>query len=279
MRKRTFRGALLLAAAVAAVIVLANSGNAVSYVKTAWCKVRNAAKEQVSTDFEIDRISMELNSLDQRLDKMIRPVAEHKVAVERLRKEVADSDTRLAEQKKVLLDATAIVQKAKPNQMLCYGKGSFTVEQVKRKIAIDFETFKRFEAAVDSQKKLLESREATLRAAQEQLQTYISKKDEFKQQLAQLKAEHEINKANAVGTSHVEIDETPLAQVSQSLAELKDRIDRQRAEMEMRKGVLEANGIPLNQPQQSNAVDLDAIRAHLENGAPAAKATSTASNK
>jgi chromosome segregation ATPase len=268
----------LLAAAIVAVVVLANSGNAISYLKTAWCKAKSAVKDQVSTEFEIDRITTELASLDQKLDRMIRPIAEHKVAVERLRKDVGEGEARLAEQKKVLLDATVLVKNAKPGERLGFGDKRYTVDQVKRKIAIDFESFKRFEAAIEVQKKLLESREATLRAAQEQLQTFISKKDEFKLQLAQLKAEHEINKVAAVG-SNVEIDETPLSEISQSLTELRDRIDRQRAELEMRKGILEANGIPLNQPQQNTAVDLDAIQAHLEKGAAKAKATSTASNK
>jgi len=267
----------LLVAGVLAVVVLAKTTNVSSYVGTAWCKAKRAATQQVPTEFNIDRIDHELTSLDQKLDGMIRPIAEQKVAVERLRKEVADRDNRVAEQKKVLLDATAAVKAAKKGDKLVYGGKSYAPEQVKARIALDFESFRRQEAHLAAQRKLLESREATLQAAQDQLQTFMAKREEFRVQLAQLRAEHEVNKVNAVG-NHVELDATPLAAIAQSLTELKDRIEADRQVLELRNNITAVNGIQLSQPQQSTSVDLDAIQAHLEGGAaPNAKATTTAS--
>lgn len=269
----------LLAAGVLAVVVLAKTTSLSSYVGTLCSQARNAAKQQVPTEFEIDRISHDIASLDQALDQMIRPIAEHKISVDRLREEINRGEAKVTEQKKVLNDALATVKNAKPNERLTYGNKEFTATQVKLKIALDFESFKRLEATVGAQRKLLDSREQTLRAAQEQLQTFMSKKEEFRLQLAQLRAEHEINKVAAVGTN-VEIDNTPLANIGRSLGELKDTIDRQRIELEYRNGILAVNGIQLNQPQQNANVDLDAIQAHLENGpANNAKTTATASNK
>jgi len=271
----------LLAAGLVATIVLAKTTHVGSYVKTAWRQAKDVAKQQVSTDFEIERVSQEIGSLDRALDRMIRPIAEHKVAVDRLRREVTEKEAKLAEQKKVLLDATAAVRNAKPNEQLVFADKPYPVEQVKRKIAVDFESYKRFESSVGAQRKLLESKEATLRAAQDQLQTFMSKKRDFELQLAQLRAEHEVNKVAAVGTD-VEIDNTPLANIAQALAELKDAIDRDRIVLDTRNGINAVNGIQLNQPQQTTAVDLDAIQAHLQNGAGGAngsKTTATASNR
>jgi len=268
----------LLAAGVLALVVVAKTTNVSSYVGTMWCKAKNAAKQQVPTEFEIDRISHDIASLDTALDRMIRPIAEHKVAVDRLRREVGDNEAKLNEQKKVLLDATHAVKTAKPDERLVYGEKSYRVDQVKVKIARDFESYKRFEATVSAQKKLLESKEATLRAAQDQLQTFMAKKRDFEVQLAQLRAEHEVNKVAAVGTD-IEIDNTPLANIAQSLAELKDAIERDRVVLDYRNGINAVNGIQLNQPQQNVAVDLDAIQAHLQQDAPAAKTTATASSK
>jgi len=267
----------LLVAGVLALVVLAKTTNVSSYVGTMWCKAKDAAKQQVPTEFDIDRISHEIAGLDSKLDQMIRPIAEHKVAVDRLRKQVADDETKLNDQKKVLLDATAAVKNANKDDRLVYGGKPYTVAQVKTKIALDFASFKKFEATVTAQQNLLKAREDTLLAAQEQLQTFMSKKEEFKLQLAQLRAEHEINKVAAIGTN-IEIDNTPLASISEALTELRDRIDQQRVALELKRGILDANGIPLNQPQQNVAVDLDAIQAHLQNGA-AAKTTKTASNR
>jgi len=267
----------LLAAGTLALVVLAKTTNVSSYVGTAWCKAKNAVKQQVPTEFEIDRISHDIASLDTALERMIRPIAEHKVAVDRLRKEVSDNEAKLNEQKKVLLDATNAVKGAKKGEQLVFGDKPYSVELVKRKIARDFESYKRFEATVTAQKSLLESKESTLRAAQEQLNTFMAKKRDFELQLAQLRAEHEVNKVAAVGTD-IEIDNTPLTNIAQALADLKDAVERDRIILETRKGIVDINGIQLNQPQ-STAVDLDAIQAHLENGAPTTKTNTAVSTK
>jgi phage shock protein A len=268
----------LAAVATLALVVLAKTTNVGSYVGTLLSKTTAAVKDSVPTEFDIDRIDREIANLDQKLDQMIRPVAEHKVAVDRLRKDITQREANLKEQKDTLLAATANVKNAKRGEKLKYGGNLYTQDQVKTKIQLDFESYKRQEKYLDAQRKLLDSREATLQAAQDQLQAYMTKKEEFRVQLAQLRAEHEVNKVNAVGTN-VEIDSTPLATIAQSLGDLKDRIERQRTEMELRNQVGAVAGIQLNQPQQNTAVDLDAIQAHLENGAPTGKATSTASSK
>jgi len=269
----------LVAAGVIGLAVLAKTTNVSSYVSTLWSQARVAAKASVPTKFEIDRIRNDIASLDQDLDRMIRPIAEHKVGVEKLRKDIVRDDERLAEQKKVLLDATAAVKGAKPGDKLVYGGKAFTPEQVQARIALDFESYKRFEATVTAQKKVLESKEGTLRAAQEQLTTFLSKKREFEVQLAQLEAENEVNQVAAVGTD-VKIDTTRLATISQSLGELRETIEKDRVALELRNGIQAANNIQLNQPQTSVAVDLDAIQTHLEGGGTSnAKTTSTVSNK
>jgi chromosome segregation ATPase len=269
----------LVAVGVIGLAVLAKTTNVSSYVSTLWSQARVAAKQSVPTKFEIDRIRNDIASLDQDLDRMIRPIAEHKVNVEKLRKDVVRDEEKLAEQKKVLLDATAAVKLAKKGDTLIYGGKGFTVDQVKTRIAIDFESFKRFEANVAAQKKLLESKEGTLRAAQEQLTTFISKKREFEVQLAQLEAENEVNQVAAVGTD-IKIDTTRVATIAQSLGELRETIEKDRMVLEMRNGILNANNIQLSQPQQTVTVDLDAIQTHLEGGgSTTAKTTSTVSNK
>jgi hypothetical protein len=264
----------LVAAGVIGLAVLAKTTNVSSYVSTLYSQARTSVKAQVPTKFEIDRIRNDIASLDQDLDRMFRPIAEHKVAVERMRKDVSRDEERLVEQKRVLLDAITAVKNAKKGEKLFYGvpARAFSVDQVTARIAVDSEVYKRFENHVAAQKKLLDSKEGTLRAAQEQLQTFMSKKREYEVQLAQLEAEHEINTVAAVGTD-IKIDTTRAATIAQSLADLTETIAKDRAVAEMRKEFVNLNGIQLNQPQQSVAVDLDAIQTHLENGNANTKTT------
>ncbi len=274
MKCKTMRRAIVLAASVAALVVLAKTTDATSYVGTLWRQARQVAKDQVPTKFEIERIRHEIAGLDGDVGRMIRPIAEHKVAVERLRQDVADDTARLAEQRKVLLDAIAAVKSGK--RELVYGGRPYSVDHVKAKIALDSEAFKRLEASVAAKKKLLESKEETLRAAQEQLQSFMGKKQQFEVQLAQFEAEHEINQVAAVGTD-IKVDGTRAATIAAALKELKDKIDQQRVELEYRKGVIEVSGIPLSQPQQPAAVDLESIQQHLEGTAQ--KTTSKAAGR
>jgi len=251
----------LVAAGVLGLVVLAKATNVSSYVSTVWSQAKASAKAAVPTKFEIERIRNDIATLDQELDGMIQPVAEYKVAVTRLRGEVAKEEEKLNEQKKVLLDATAAVKSGKKE--LVYGGKAYPVEQVKLKIGTDFESYKRFEASAKAKRKLLESREASLAAAQEKLQQFASTKQQFQLQLAQLEAEYQVNEANAVGND-LKIDTTRASVIAQSLQDLRDSIEKQRIALETRKGLLDANGIPLGQPQATVSVDLDAVQAHLE---------------
>jgi hypothetical protein len=264
----------LVAAGALAVLVLARTTNVSSYVSTLWSQAKTSVKSSVPTKFELDRIRNEVASLDQDLNQMIRPIAESKVLVDRLRKDVARGEETLAEQKRVLLAATAAVKNAKSGKAeLHYGDKAYTADQVKAKIAIDFAAYQRLEANLGAQRKLLESKEATLKAAQDQLVTVMSKKKEYEVRLAQLEAENEINQVAATG-SDLKIDSTRAATIEQALRELEDKISADRAQIEMKNGIIAANGIPLNQPNAAPGLDLDAIRAHLEGNADAKTASS-----
>lgn len=268
----------LLAVGLLAVVVLAKATNVGSYVKTAWCKTKESIKDSVPTEFDIERIDREIAGLDQKLKDMYLPIAQHQVAVSQLRKDITKREAALKERKEVLLAAIANVKQAKKGDRLVYGGKAFTVEQVTKRIGLDSDQYKRQEAYLTAQRKLLDSREATLQAAQDQLQAFIAKRDEFRVQLAQLRAEHEANKLNAVGTD-IEIDATPLAAIGESLNELKTRIDVQGEQLRLKGQFAVVNDINLHQPQQNTAIDLDAIQAQLEHGSAPAKTTSTASNR
>src|SRR5260370_21300087 len=90
----------LVAIGVIGLAVLAKTTNVSSYVSTLWSQARVAAKQSVPTKFEIDRIRNDIASLDQDLDRMIRPIAEHKLNVEKLRQDVVRDEAKLAKQKK-----------------------------------------------------------------------------------------------------------------------------------------------------------------------------------
>ena len=262
---------LLTAAGLVALVVLAKVTGAGSYATTLWAQAKSAVKEQVPTKFDIDRIRHEIASLDGDLDRMISPIAQHTVAVKRLQAEVAEKEKALAEQKEILLKATAKVKSGEKE--LCYGGQTFPVDLVKKRIAQDFKAYQRLERTLEARRTELAAKETTLKATQEQLQSFISKKKEFEVILAGLEAEHEVNQAAAIG-SDIRIDDTRAAQIAKDLEELKTKIETQRTALEMRKGIVDVSNIRLDQPQANPGVDLDAIQAHLEGRDPGVKTAS-----
>jgi len=262
---------ILLAVGLAGVVVLAKMTNLGSYTGTLWSQSRTEAKRMVPTKFEIERIRHEIASLDQDVNKMIRPIAEYKVAIDRLHKDVDKTAANVEEQRKVLLGVTEDLKTGAKE--LKYGGKSYPREEVKARLARDFDSFKRVEAQLASQRKLLESKEMALKSSQEQLAKVLSVKKDYEVRLAQLEAENEALVVSSIGND-IRFDTSRAANIDQSLRELEDRIAAAAEAQELQKGVFSA-GIPFNQRGTQN-VDLDSIQAHLQG--EAAKTTSTASN-
>jgi len=260
----------LLVAGAVALVVLAKTTNVPSYVRTAWKQVKNETKASVPTKFEIERIRTEIASLDNDVNQMIRPVAEYKVAIDRLRKEVDKSEASVDSQRKVLLGVTEDLKKGE--KKISYGDKTFTAEQVKSQLTRDFDSFKRVEANLNAQRKLLESKESALKQSQEQLVQVLSKKKDYELRLAQLEAENETLAMTSVGTE-VRFDPSRAASIEQSLRDLEDRILTAQREAELRTGVA-SQVIPFGQRTNPN-VDLGAIQAHLKGEG----AETTVSNK
>jgi len=261
----------LLVAGAIGLVVLAKTTHMWSYATTAWTQARHEAKKSVPTKFEIERIRNEIASLDNDVNQMIYPVAEYKVAIDRLRKEIDKSETNVDEQRKVLLAVTEDLKKGE--KKLSYAGHCYSAEEVKTQLAREFESFKRVEANLNSQRKLLESKVAALRSSREQLQTVLSKKKDYEVRLAQLEAKNEALAVSSVG-AEVRFDPSRAAGIEQAMGDLEDRIDAEIEAKSIKTATFPAAAIPFAQRTAPN-VDVNAIQAHLKGE----KTESTASTK
>lgn len=234
-----------------------------SYASVLWSQVATATKNQVPTRFEIERVRHEIAQLDGDVNRMIRPIAEHKAAIARLKKDIAVHQAKLDERKDVLLTMAKDLE-GNPSVVLYDGE-SFSAERVRHKLHKDFDSYKRLEANLTSQRKLLEAKETSLRATQEQLAKVISKKREYEVRLAQLEADEETLQIARIGST-VHIDDSRATQIEASLQEIERRQDVQRAEIELRTGALANDAIPVGR-QKTQPVDPMTVREYLEKGA------------
>ncbi|MSU80173.1 MAG: hypothetical protein EXS16_19035 [Gemmataceae bacterium] len=250
-----------------ATFLVAKKTNMCSYVSTFAAHVQDETKKQIPTRFEIERIRHEINNLDNDVSNMIRPIAEQKVAIERTRKDITRTQTNIDEQKKSLL---AIVEDLQdnPKTLVIAGK-TYTADRVRQQLQRDMEKAKHLEKQVKTQHQVLEAKENSLRATQEQLAKVVAKKREYEVRLAQLEAQHETIQITMIG-SHIKIDSSRATQIETALATLEQKLTTDAEEAALRTG--EFATIALSE-RQVRPAELQTIRDYLEGKEEAKTAT------
>lgn len=239
-----------------------------SYAHTLWSQAKTEAKNAVPTRFEISRVKNEIAQLEGDINNMVRPIAEYMAAVNRLKKDIRHTQASLDEQKEVLLTMTRDLE-GNPAAIV-YGAHEFAADKVKQKLFKDFESYQRLEAQLKSQRKLLEAKETSLKATQEQLAKVIAKKREYEVRLAQLEAEEETLQIAKLG-SKLQIDDSRATQIEAALQEIEHRHNVQRAEIELTTGSFAVDTIPVPTKSQPK-LDLQTIRQYLQGGSTTAAA-------
>jgi septal ring factor EnvC (AmiA/AmiB activator) len=241
-----------------AVVFVAKKTHMCSYASTFVSQVERDAKNQIPGKFELERIRNEIGEMDSDISQMIRPIAEYKVVIEKMRKDITKSQSNIEEQKKNLL---GVVDDLKDNPThLVINSQKYSAVRVRQQLQRDLEMLKKKEKQVKTQQEILEAKEAALAATQEQLAKLISKKREYELRLAQLEADEERLQTERIG-SDIKIDSGRATQIDNSLAELEQRQKVLLEEVRMRTGNIV--NVPL-QERSSVPVDLQAIRQYLE---------------
>ena len=252
-----------------ALVVVAKKTNMFSYASTLVAQVERDAKKQVPTKFEIERIRNEIAALDGDVDRMIRPVAEYKAEIEKLRKDITASQKNI-EQKKA--DLLVVVDKLQGRtDFVMLGTKKYPVEKVQAQVQRETENVKLLEKNMKTQQQVLEAKETSLKATQEQLAKVVTKKREYEVRLAQLEAMDQSLQIARIG-SDIKIDASRATQIENALQGLEQRLAADENELKLRAGEMGHINLFEREPELP---DLSAIRSYLEGNEP----SKTASNK
>jgi chromosome segregation ATPase len=247
-----------------ALLVIAKKTNVFSYANTLVAQVTTDAKNQVPTKFEFDRIRNEIASLDGDISQMIRPIAEYKAEIERLRKDINKSSGNIDDKKKTLL---AVVTKLEGNpKFVNCGTRQVPAEKVRQELARQTENLKLLEKNNKAQQDMLEAKEASLKATQEQLAKVVTKKREYEVRLAQLEALDQSLQVQRIA-SDIKIDTSRATQIEDALQSVEKRLAADSEELKLRAGEIANNAINLFE-REPEVPDLSAIRTFLEGGEP-----------
>lgn len=255
-----------------ALVAIGTKTNLFSYASTLVANVESSARNQVPTKFELDRIRHEIANLDGDISQMIRPIAEYKADITRLRKDITKQQTNLEEKKTALL---AVVEKLEANanaKEFRVGKNMVPTDRVRQQVQRETESLKLLDKNVKTQQQVLDAKEASLKATQEQLAKVVAKKREYEVRLNQLEAMDQSLQVARIA-SDIKIDSSRATQIEDALQKLEQKLIADEHELKIRAGEIANINLFEREPEP---LDLNAIRGYLEGTAPADK---TASNK
>lgn len=197
-------------------------GDLVSYIRSSAKSVQTAVKGSVPIDFELCRARDLLEEIIPEMHANIQLIAQEEVEVAALKTDIAQSEKTLGDEK----TRVSKLHDSLNQQLAGYTIGSQDLprEQLKNELARRFERFKEANLALESKKRLLDSREKSLAAANQLLEKTRHQKMVLEDKIESLDSQYRLVKASAIG-SNIHVDNSKLAQTEKLIAQIKKRLD------------------------------------------------------
>lgn len=240
-----------------------------SYVRTWGNSVRQTVKKEVPVEFEVARARELVENLVPDIRNCMHVIAEQEVDVDQLTAEMTRKQTELATQKDAIQWRGSELKSGKTSFEIAGQK--YSAEQVRADLAKRFERFKISEDTLKREQKILDARQAALKANREKLDNMLAAKTDLELQLEQLEARlKSVQAAETIST--VSIDDSELTRAKKLIRELNKQID-------VREKVMATDGkltdlIPI-EPKNTAPKDLESqIESYFSTQAEAAAAKS-----
>jgi chromosome segregation ATPase len=228
---------LLGAALGAGALFLVFGTHAPSYVKTAFQRIRQGAKDSVPPAFEIERARNEIASLQPMFDQNKETLARAEVEAEHLEREVATIEANLEKAKTTIL---SLKDQLKRGEFRLTGHGSSTANDVRAELAHRLDHYQYTADLLTQKQETLKAKQKIIQAAHEQLQTLKEQKKTLLARLDGIEAKLKALEA-AQSKNEFNFDGSALARAKQTVSELEARLDvmARKAEIDDRYGDLD----------------------------------------
>jgi len=239
----------LAAIAVVAGLFILNSTHLGSYARTAFHKVRTAAKKQVPLEFQLESIRTEAAQLIPDMRKNLSLIAHETVAVQNLRDEIHDIQANLDKQKDHVRAMRDDLKSG--DQKVVYNNRPISADRLREKLATQLNQTKRCQESLEAKTALLEAREKSLDTAREQLASMKAQKEQMEVQIAQIEAELKTLRL-AQTRSSFQLDDSRLSRIKGALADVRNQMKVQQTEAVLL-GEWDNETIPSQKKAPSNA--------------------------
>jgi len=194
----------------------------VSYVRSSAKSVQTAVKDSVPIEFELRRARDLLEEIIPEMHANIRLIAQEEVEVAALKVDIAKSEKSMEEEELRIAKLRDVL--GETQVQYCFGGREYPRSYVKEDLACRFERFKESELVMAGKGRLLTTRENSLHAAMQLLEQTRARKTMLEDKVDALASQHRLIKAAAIG-SHIQVDNSKLAQTEKLIAQIKKRLD------------------------------------------------------
>lgn len=223
MLGKTIKLTLIVVVCGALVGSLVFGTDVISYVRCSANSVQSAVKDAVPIEFELKRARDLLEEIIPEMHAQIRLIAQEEVEVAALKGELDTSRQMLISES----DRIHTLKNALEANQVTYRFGSreFSHDDVKTDLVARFARYKEAEVVLASKERLLSTRESSLNAAMALLEKTKSQKRLLKDKVSTLEGRFRVAKAQAVGSTRLNLDNTKLAQAEKLINQINKRLD------------------------------------------------------
>ena len=194
----------------------------VSYVRSSAKSVRTVVKDSVPIEFELRRARDLLEEIIPEMHANVRLISEEEVEVAALKVDITKGEKSIGEEQVRITKLRSALDK--PQAYYCFGDREYSRSSVKEDLARRFEQFKESEVVLASKKRLLTTRENSLKAAMELQERTLSRKRMLEDKIESLVSQYRLIQATAVG-SKIQVNNSKLAQTEKLINEIQKRLD------------------------------------------------------
>jgi predicted nucleic acid-binding Zn-ribbon protein len=250
-----FKKGLLGAVLGTGVLFLVFGTSAPSYVKTAWHKIRQTAKESIDPQFDIDRARQDIESLKPMFEKNKETLARAEVEAENLEREITAIQANLDHAKQTIL---GLQQSLRTGDFRLTSHSPEGVMEVKSELAHRLDHYDYTADLLHSKQEILKAKRRVIQAAHEQLESLRSQKSMLLTKLANIEARLQMIEATQ-SKNDFHFDGTALSRAKQTISELEQRLDvmARRAEIEGRYGDLDTPSSSYVDPHRDVVKEVD----------------------
>lgn len=193
-----------------------------SHLQTTVGLVKQQVTDSVPIDFELKRARQMIKDLHPEIQRNLRLIAQEEVEVANLESKVNHSEDRLAKDRSDIMRLRADLETGE--HTFVYANMTYSAREVKADLTSRFEQFKTQAATLESLKKRLVARQASLKAANDKLQGMLGAKRKLEVDVENLEARLAMVDV-AQTTSSFKFDDSHLARTEELIENIGTRIE------------------------------------------------------